>query len=164
MKSRFRLTTYLVPIVFFGLLLLIPFFVFFSFWVLTEVEDPKMLLVLFFPLILLVSEWYLLYVVRFKCDVVTVEQEELIIKNFFGVGRKRFYSYQDLSLSNSNEQVKIGSGKKVLVHRKGKLLTEISDFSYSNYRQLIDSLNKRKPIQEFKEDSIWNRLQLAIKF
>ena len=113
-------------------------------------------------LLLVYAIWYQLYVFRFKFDIVSLDEENIRIKKFFGVGKTVILPYTIIDIYPSWEKSRIGSGAKLLLYTKGRRLTELSDFSYSNYTPFIEELGKHSKFKGFVFDKRWQRLQVAI--
>lgn len=104
------------------------------------------------------------YVFRFKCDIIIVNNDNIVIRKIFGLGNTIIITFNDIEFVPSWEHVKIGNGAKLLVINEGKRITELSDFSYSNYNELLKIIMKNTTTKPFQTDSFLNRLKHAIRF
>ena len=125
-------------------------------------NDPKKLLILVFPLIMVITVLLLIYHLRYKWDIVQIDDLQLRVKKFFGLGREIIINYSEVKATPSWEHVKIGNGDLILIELNGLMITEISDFTYSNYKELVSALEKRMEVEKHRRRPFIEKIKLAL--
>ena len=115
----------------------------------------------FFALFFFLVTIYMVYVLRYKCDVVIITDREIELRKMFAAGKRFKISLKEIELFPSWEHVRIGTGAKTLIYHKSKRISELSDLSYSNYHDLIWELEPRTTFKPFIDDSYVKRFKHA---
>ncbi|RDC64240.1 hypothetical protein AHMF7616_02852 [Adhaeribacter pallidiroseus] len=126
-------------------------------------KDPKQILVLMFPLLMACTLLLLIYHLKYKWDIVEIDKEQLRVKKLFGLGKEITIGYSDITAIPSYENVKIGNGEILIIEANGKRVTEISDFTYSNFKELVSSLKEKIKLKEYSRRPFIERMKLALK-
>ncbi|WP_205501949.1 hypothetical protein [Rufibacter psychrotolerans] len=125
-------------------------------------NDPKKVFVLAFPLLMAITILLLVYHLRYKWDIVQIGNFHLRIKKFFGLGKEVVIEYSAIKATPSWEHVRIGNGQLIVIESNGQVVTEISDFTYSNYKDLVTALEIKTKLEEYRFRPFIERIKLVL--
>ncbi|MFT5914490.1 MAG: hypothetical protein ACI81T_000979 [Bacteroidia bacterium] len=162
MKSKLRLYYYLFPIVTVYLILVSLLFSYIALKAFEDSNFKEAYSVLLFTIVICFIDIFMIYIMRFRCDLVRINKEGIELKKIFCLGKRKFFPFSQFSLFPSWEYSKIGTGQKIIVCVEGKRITELSDSSYSNYEELLKVLEKHTDFQPFIADSYWAQFKQAL--
>ena len=111
---------------------------------------------------------YLIFVIYFwltefrtRAQKIEIQNEKIIIQEYFGLGKHRIFELKNLEGFNMSIQPsKSGSYEYIFIIRKGKRIASISEFYHTNYAEMKSAIEKKiknlgqtdyKFKQEYKE-------------
>ena len=122
------------------------FFLALSYLVLSKlVEDRSKLLLLIVPVFFSYLFFLVAYHLIYKWDLIEISSKEMVIKKCFGIGKAKTVDLTQITAFEFSEWVRFG-GETLVIKSNGKKLTELSDFSYSNFNELKNAIKRRTPI------------------
>jgi hypothetical protein len=167
-KSKFRVIAYIQPLL---LIFSILCFILSIFLISIGVSEKysfrnlnyNLLFTICFMLVFIYATIYQIYICKFRCDVIELMNRELIIKKFFGLGRKIILPYNEIEIYPALELVKTGNGQKVIIKKNNIRVTELSDLFHSNYGALIKKFNRHKKEKQLTSDNQWQKIKSTMK-
>lgn len=137
-------------------------------WIITLYQtfpynDIKTLTIFSFPLMLTYTSFLMIYHVRFKWNKITLTEDKIYIKELLGYGGSKIFDFKEIEkASRSHENVRIGSGEVLYLYKDGSRITEISDFSYVNFREIKNLLLNKVRSKDIEDYSYWKNFKQVI--
>ncbi|MEZ7499564.1 hypothetical protein QO200_12550 [Flavobacterium sp. Arc3] len=97
------------------------------------------------PLLLLIFViYFFLNEFRTKAHKIEIQNEKIIVKKYFGLGKKKFFKLKDLEGFNVLIQPsKSGCYEYIFILNEGKRIASISEFYHRNYITMKSAIEKK---------------------